>query len=147
MATIPLSPDLAGQAPADADLSTLRLYVLRAAYLLVGLGMGSIIIPALFDHAPADRGVIASLLSAMCLLDLLGLRYPRQMLPLLLFEFAWKAIWVGFYGLPQWLGGTLPPTFADDFPAILGGMMLMPLVIPWGFVWRQYVRKPMESWR
>ena len=49
-----------------------------------------------------------------------------------------------FYGLPQWAAGTYPPTFAEDFFNIAFGVILMPLVIPWGYVWRRYVRQPAE---
>ena len=129
------------------ELSLARLYVLRAIYLLIAVGEGSIVIPALIYHQPAARGVIPSLLAAMCLLDLIGLKYPRQMLPLLLFELAWKTIWMLAFGLPQWSSGQTPPTFAADFKAIALGVILMPLVIPWGYVWRRYVKAPADRWR
>src|SRR3954462_2194181 len=129
------------------ELSLFRLYVMRAIYLLIGLGEGSQIAPALFVHEPTARGVIPALLAGMCLLMLLGLRYPRQMLPLLLFEFAWKYIWFFAFGLPQYMSGQVPPTFADDFPAITLGVVIMPLVIPWGYVWRHYVKQPGDRWR
>lgn len=132
---------------AGADLSLRRLYVLRGTYLLIAVGEGSIMIPVLFNHALTERGVIASLLSGMCILDLIGVRYPRQMLPLLLFELAWKLVWMLAFGLPQYLSGETPPTFTDDFPAILFGVVLMPLVIPWSFVWRHYARAPGDRWR
>ncbi len=90
---------------------------------------------------------MTSLLFAMCLLDLVGVRYPRQMLPLLLFEFAWKTTWMLAFGLPQWSSGQHPPTFAGDFTAIGFGVILMPLVIPWGYVWRRYVKAPGDRWR
>ena len=80
-------------------------------------------------------------------LGFLGLRYPLQMLPLLLFEFVWKTIWLLDFGLAQWLSGNKPPTFADDFFAIMIGVILMPIVIPWGYVWRRYVRATGERWR
>ena len=129
------------------DLTLFRLYLLRGVYLLIGLGEGSQVAPGLFVHEPAARGVIASLLAGMCLLDLLGIRYPRQMLPLLLFELAWKLIWMLAFGLPQWSSGVGPPTFAEDFFNIAFGVILMPLVIPWGYVWRQYVKAPGDRWR
>jgi hypothetical protein len=129
------------------ELSLPRLYVMRAMYLLIGLGEGSQVAPALFVHDPAARGVIPALLAGMCLLDLLGLKYPRQMLPLLLFEFAWKYIWLFAFGLPQWFSGQQPPTFAEDFFNIGFGVVIMPFVIPWGFVWRNYVKAPAERWR
>ena len=128
-------------APPDArELTLFRLYVLRTTYLLIGLGEGSQVAPALFVHDPTARGVIPSLLAGMCLLCLAGLRYPRQMLPILLFEAAWKSIWFFAYGLPQWLSGQQPPTFAEDFFNIGFGVILMPLVIPWGYVWRTYAK-------
>ena len=105
------------------------------------------IVPLLLSHEPTVRGVIPSLLGAVWLLAFLGLRYPLQMLPLLMFEFAWKAIWAVAYGLPQWSAGQLPPTFADDSFAIAMGVILVPLAIPWGYVWRRYVSAPSERWR
>jgi hypothetical protein len=131
----------------DGELSLTRLYVLRFIYLLIALGEGSQVIPVLFNHEPTGRGVMPSLLTGMCLLDLLGIKYPRQMLPLLLFEFAWKAIWVSFFGLPQYFSGQMPATWAEDFKAIAAGVILMPLIIPWGYVWRHYVKAPGDRWR
>jgi len=132
---------------ADGDVSLVRLYVLRATYLLLVIGLGSMIVPPLIAHEPMARGVIPSLLGALWLLAFLGLRYPLTMLPLLLFEFAWKTIWFFDYGLPQWSTGHKPPTFSDDFGAILAGVILMPIVIPWGYVWRHYLKAPGNRWR
>ena len=72
---------------------------------------------------------------------------PSRMPPLLMFEFAWKSIWMVAYGLPQWSAGQLPPTFAEDFFNIGLGVILMPLVIPWGYVYRHYVKQPGARWR
>jgi hypothetical protein len=131
----------------ENGVSLARLYVLRATYLLLIVGLGAVNLPQLLNHGADARGVIPSLLGALWLLAFFGLRYPLQMLPLLLFEFAWKTIWLFDYGLPQRLSGQIPPTFADDFPAILAGVILMPLVIPWGYVFSHYVKKPGTRWR
>ena len=132
---------------ADTDVSLARLYVLRATYLLLIVGLGAMNLPVLISHEPMSRGVIPSLLGAIWLLAFIGLRYPLQMLPLLLFEFAWKAIWVLAFGLRQWSAGHMPPTWHEDFKAIVGGVILMPIVIPWGYVYRRYVKQPSERWR
>jgi hypothetical protein len=129
------------------QVSLVRLYVLRAAYLLLVVGIGAMILPPLISHAPTARGVIPSLIGAVGLLALIGLRHPLPMLPLLMFEFAWKTLWLLVFGLPQWSSGQLPPTFAEDFPNILFGVVLMPVVIPWAYVWRQYVKAPGARWR
>jgi hypothetical protein len=130
-----------------AEVSLVRLYALRATYLLLVVGLGATIVPEIPGHALVSRGVIPSLLGALWALAFLGLRYPLQMLPLLMFEFAWKAIWLLAYGLPQRFAEQMPPTFAADFPAIAFGVLLMPLVIPWGYVWRHYVMRPGARWR
>lgn len=131
---------------ADRDVPLWRLYVLRGMYLVIVVGLGAMIVPEILDHELTSRGVIPSLLGAVWLLSLLGLRYPLAMLPVLMFELAWKAIWMIFYGLPQWSAGHYPATFAEDFFNIaFGGVLLF--VIPWGYVWRQYVRQPAERWR
>ena len=101
----------------------------------------------LVSHAPMARGVIPSLLGAVWLLAFVGLRYPLQMLPLLIFEFVRKTNWLIAFGLPQWSSGQLPPTFAEDFQAIGMGVILMPLVIPWGYVYRHYVKQRADRWR
>ncbi|HSQ99742.1 MAG TPA: hypothetical protein VLM36_07480 [Sphingomicrobium sp.] len=129
------------------EVSLVRLYVLRATYLLLVVGLGATIAPILFRHEPLARGVIPSLLGAVWLLAFVGLRYPLQMLPLLIFEFAWKTIWLIAFGLPQWSSGQLPPTFAEDFKAIAAGVILMPIVIPWSYVYRHYVKQPASRWR
>lgn len=129
------------------EVSLTRIYVLRATYLLLVIGLGAMIVPDVVSHAVISRGVIPSLLGGVWVLAFVGLKYPLQMLPLLMFEFAWKSIWMVAYGLPQWSSGQLPPTFADDFFNIGLGVILMPLVIPWGYVYRHYVKQPGERWR
>lgn len=137
----------ADDAIVQGEVSLIRIHVLRAAYLLLVIGLGAMVVPEIISHPPASRGVIASLLGGVWVLAFLGLRYPLQMLPLLLFEFTWKAIWMVAYGLPQWSSGQLPPTFAEDMFNIAFGVILMPLVIPWSYVWRHYVVASSERWR
>jgi hypothetical protein len=137
----------ASLAEKPGEVSMIRLYVLRAAYLLLVVGLGAMIVPDILSHDPLSRGVIPSLLCALWALAFLGLRYPLEMLPLLMFELAWKAIWMAAYGLPQWFAGRAPPTFGDDFFNIALGVVLMPLVIPWPYVWRHYAKRPGARWQ
>jgi hypothetical protein len=131
----------------EGEVSLVRLYVLRATYLLLIVGIGGMVGPEILNHPVTNRGVIAALLGGVGLLALLGLRYPLQMLPLLMFEFTWKVIWVAAYGVPQWSAGQLTPVTSEDLVNTLVGVILMPLVIPWPYVWRHYVRAPAERWR
>lgn len=134
--------------PARPDAVPLwRLHVLRATYLLLVVGVGAMILPVIVSHEPTARGVIPSLLCGVWLLAFVGLKLPLRMLPLLMFEFAWKTVWLLAFGLPQYFSGQQPPTFAEDFFNIAVGVILMPIVIPWGYVWRHYVKAPAERWR
>jgi hypothetical protein len=132
---------------AATEVSLVRLYLLRAMYLLLVFGLGALIVPDILSHRTMERGVIASLLGCVWLLAFLGLRYPLRMLPLLMFELGWKSIWMLAYGLPQWASGQLPPTFAEDMFNIALGVVLVPLVMPWTYVWRRYAKAPGARWR
>ena len=135
------------QASVGQEVSLARIYVLRATYLLLVIGLGGMIVPDVISHPIISRDVIPSLLGAVWVLAFVGLKYPLEMLPLLMFEFAWKSIWMVAYGLPQWSAGQLPPTFAEDSFNIGLGVILMPLVIPWGYVYRHYVKQSGARWR
>ena len=146
MASMSASASTPDQRATDSEVSLARLYVLRAMYLLLVVGLGAMIVPEILSHELTSRGVIPSLLGAVWVLAFLGLRYPLAMLPVLMFELMWKAIWMVSYGLPQWSSGQQPPTFAEDFVNIGTGAILL-FVIPWGYVWRHYIKEPSERWR
>lgn len=129
----------------QSEVSLARLYVLRAMYLLLVIGGAVVFLPQLIDHEVTARGVIPSMLGGLWLLACFGLRYPLQMLPILLFELAWKTIWLLDYGLPQWRAGVHTTQFTEDFKAIGLGVILIP-IIPWGYVFRHYVKKPGARW-
>ena len=138
---------LAAPASVESEVSLVRLYVLRAMYLVLVIGGGIVFLPQLIGHEPTARGVIPSMLAAMWLLACFGLRYPLQMLPILLFELAWKTIWLVDYGLPQWRAGVNTPVFKEDFKAIALAPVIFILVIPWGYVYRHYLKNPGARWR
>ena len=133
------------RATPEGDVSLLRLYILRAMYLVLVVGLGAMIVPEILSHQLTSRGVIPALLGAVWLLAFIGLKHPLEMVPLLLFELVWKTIWMAFYGLPQWSAGRYPPTFAEDMFNIAFGAVLL-LVIPWGYVWRHFVKRPGARW-
>jgi hypothetical protein len=132
-------------AAVEREVSLARIYVLRAMYLLLVGGGAIVFLPQLIHHDPTAHGVIPSMLGGLWVLACFGLRYPLQMLPILLFELAWKTIWLIDYGLPQWRAGVHTPQFTEDFKAIALGVILIP-VIPWGFVFRHYLKMPGARW-
>ena len=131
-----------------SEVSTLRLYLLRAMYLFMALGLAIFELPALLHPEDLSRldGVILSVLGAFALLAAVGIRYPIKMLPLLLFEFVWKSMWVLIFGLPLLLSGGLDPGTTETLIACLMGVVLVPLVMPWGYVLKHYLRAPGDRW-
>ncbi len=134
---------------AKPGVSLFRLYTLRLTYLVLAVGLGAMIWPAVISHTPAfalAHGIQAALLAAIGLTAVLGLRYPVQMLPLLLFEFTWKAIYLVAFALPLWRADQITPAAAADIQAVIMVVIFVPL-IPWSYVWKQYALKPGERWR
>jgi hypothetical protein len=132
------------------ELSLVRLYLLRAMYLLIGLAEGLQIWPAILHHArpwTMWHGVGMSFLGALTALSLLGVRYPIKMLPLLIFELAWKLLWVLAAWLPLWLAHRVDADTADQFFPIFLGVVLVPLVLPWRYIWKNYVTAAGDRWR
>ncbi|KAF1716276.1 hypothetical protein CSC74_10535 [Pseudoxanthomonas yeongjuensis] len=131
------------------EVSLLRLYLLRAMYLLIAAGLGIVLWPSIVSSAgtAADSNtVVMALLGSLSLLCLLGIRYPLRMLPLLIFELVWKTIWVVAFALPLWLAGTLDAYGRETLFACMVGVVLVPLVIPWGHVYRTYLAARGEAW-
>jgi hypothetical protein len=123
-------------------VSVFRLYLLRAGYLLLVLGLGSIIWPSILDQTKSwelMHGVVISMLGAMSLLAVIGLRYPLRMLPLLFFELAWKTIWLVRVALPLWSTHQMDADTTETvFECLMAVIFLA--IIPWDYVFRTYVK-------
>lgn len=132
------------------EISILRLYLLRAAYLFIAVGLAFMIWPGILNHSvdvPHMNGVVRSLLGAVSLLSVLGIRYPLQMLPVLLFELVWKLIWILSFGLPLWSANRLGPGTQETLIDCLFGIVLVLIVLPWRYVLTRYVKVPGDRWR
>jgi hypothetical protein len=134
---------------AAMSVSLPRLYLLRLGYLVVAVGLALTKWPLLINHDrpwPLFEGVETCMLVALSLLAFLGLRYPLQMLPILLYELAWKLIWVAVVVLPLWLANQIDPATLRVFYSCLVVLIVL-AVIPWRYVVAHYVRKPGDPWR
>jgi hypothetical protein len=129
-------------------VSTLRLYLLRAGYLLIAAGLGSQIWPQILQHdKPWElmHGVVISMLGALSVLAALGLRYPLAMLPILFFEMAWKSIWLLSVALPAWSSGQMDAgTTETAFECLI--VVVFPFLMPWRYVFHHYVSKTSDPW-
>jgi hypothetical protein len=135
------------------EVSTVQLYLLRAGYLILVLGLGTTVWPAMIAHTTWTltlspwRGVGNSLLAALALLAALGVRYPLKMLPLLFFEVTWKAIWLIAVALPLWRRhGTIDADMAETIRACLMGVVFL-FLIPWRYVYSSFVQGAGDRWK
>jgi hypothetical protein len=131
------------------EVSLSRLYVLRALYLLVVIGLGINIWPTIIRHATPwgfFYGVELCMMASFSLLCAVGIRYPLQMLPVLMWELIWKTIWLAIVALPLWLSGNLEEKMLPDVFAI-SLVVLVYLAIPWSYVYSHYVKKHGDKWR
>ncbi len=132
------------------ELPLYRLYLLRAMYALIALAQGSQTWTAIFQRThpwTMWHGVGMAMLGALTALCLLGVRYPVKMLPLMIFEFAWKLLWVVAAWLPLYFAHRVDADTGEVFFSIALGVVLVPLIIPWGYVWKTYVTAPGDRWR
>jgi hypothetical protein len=127
------------------DVSTFRLYLLRASYLFVVVGLGFMIWPGILDHTPSwtlMRTVVHAMLGAVSILCVIGVFHPLRMIPVLLFELTWKALWLVAFALPLWRADRLDPQTMTSVGECVFGVVVVSLVLPWGHVWRRYLRGP-----
>jgi len=131
------------------ELSLFRLYTLRAAYLIMAGGLGAFVWPAVVRHtnnfAIAHGGEVA-MLAGLGAVAALGLRYPVQMLPVLVFEVVWKAIYLVAFAYPVWSAHQITAAMAEDIKAVSMVVILLPL-IPWRYVFVNYVMKSGDRWK
>ena len=128
------------------ETSTFRLYLMRLLYLLNFVLLGLDVWPGIINHVGTwdpVRGVAFSFWAALSALSGLGLRYPIKMLPLLLLQLFYKGVWLIAVALPMWSA----VRSTDLAKAMVIGVVLDLIVIPWPYVIATFVTKPGDRWR
>ena len=139
----------ADRPPAPTGLSVRRLNIMRIGYAVMGVGIAARNWPLILNRHepwPLYEGVTKYMLVAMGLLALLGLRYPVKMLPILLFESAWKLLWLGAIAAPLWMRGEMDSATSEVAGTVMWVVIIL-AVIPWRYVFTQFVRQPGDPWR
>ena len=127
------------------EVSTLRLYLMRALYLL-NFALGAFVWPDIIKHRGLSdplQAVAISFWAALFTLSGLGIRYPLKMLPLLFMQLFYKSLWLIAVALPLWLAGRS----TDLTDGMVIGVVLDLIVIPWPYVLATYVKERGDRWR
>ena len=128
------------------ETSTFRLHLMRLAYLGNFVGLGLSVWPEMISHAGAwdpVKGAAFSFWAALSALSGLGIRYPLRMVPVLLLQLLYKSIWLIAVYLP--LSSAGPSTGLTR--AMVGGVVMDLIVIPWPHVLASYVKRRGDRWR
>nr|WP_294850251.1 hypothetical protein [uncultured Sphingomonas sp.] len=136
--------------PTFPPVALWRINAMRFLFLLMAVVMGMMFVwPQLLFHSadwPVHKGLAKSMLAALALLSLWGVRYPMQMLPLMLYEIAWKTIWLTLIAGRAWMAGKWTPEIESLFQDCIG-IIIAYFIVPWSYVWARYVKQPMEPLR
>lgn len=123
-------------------VSIARLWLMRALFAITGLLFGVPTLIAIFEdwgtYEPLE-GVAYAFWGALGVLALIGVRYPLSMLPVLLIQFFYKMIWLLAVGYPLLNAGPLDEYASSMMDAMRTGVLLDIIVIPWVFVFKQYI--------
>ncbi|MBS0295380.1 MAG: hypothetical protein JSR45_03650 [Proteobacteria bacterium] len=114
----------------------------------MAVGLNVEIWPVILNHRPEweiMHGVASCMLGALAVMAVIGLRYPLKMLPVLLFEMTWKAIWLTAVALPLWQAGRVDAATAETIKACLMAV-IFPVVMPWRYLARQFLAARGDRW-
>ncbi len=114
----------------------LRL-IFAAMAIILGFKQWSYIFDGTADWT-SWRGLGHSMLATLALLAIAGVFHPLKLLPLMLYEMAWKTVWLLIIALPAWLQTEPVPTIVN-VPASIIGIGVLSILVPWRYVWWRYI--------
>lgn len=120
-----------------------RLHVMRGLFFLNFISLASDNWSAiLFPKEQLDTlsGVAISFWAGFALLNLIGVRFPLRMVPILMLQLLYKSGWLLGTYLPAKNAGLLNDSLEEFFWICVGGVVLNLLIIPWGYVYRAFIK-------
>lgn len=124
------------------ELSLFRVNLMRGLYFLTFIGLAKqawteILFPV--EALGYLEGVAFSFWASYATLMVIGVRYPLKMLPFLFLQLLYKATWaLGVY-LPMKSEGLVSPAAESFLWICVVAVILDLVVIPWAYVYRNYV--------
>jgi hypothetical protein len=126
----------------------INVWLLRVFYFLMAAFVGTDAWRTILTHQGAwdpVRAVAWCGWAAYPTLAVLGLVHPLRMLPIMLFMIFYKTLWLAVVAYPLWRAGTLGASPANEMAHVFIWVCVPLVVLPWGYVWRTYVRWPGKS--
>jgi len=120
----------------------IQVYVLKLFFLLMFLFAAKDAWSELITHEGEWNPEIAiawCAIAAYTTLSGLGIFHTLKMLPIMLFMFLYKGLWLFFVAYPLWKNETLIGNEAEDWVPIFMLMVIPIIFTPWKYVFKTYV--------
>ncbi|MBO6794122.1 MAG: hypothetical protein JJ895_09430 [Balneolaceae bacterium] len=120
----------------------IQVYVLKLFFGLMFFLAGKdawtelITYPGPWDN---EIGIAWCAMAAYTALSGLGMIHTLRMLPIMLFMFLYKGLWLGFVAFPMWKAGTLAGSDTAEWAAIFMIMIIPFAFTPWNYVFKTYI--------
>ena len=120
----------------------INVYLMRVLYFLMAVFLAMDVWTYILGHKgpwePQDA-MAWSVWAGFSTLAILGVFHPVKMIPILLLEIFYKSLWLILVAYPLWRAGTLAGSPAEQETYVFLPVVIVILIIPWGYVLRNYV--------
>ncbi len=125
-----------------------RLHTMRGLFFLNFISLAfdnwsTILFPG--EHMGVLTGVAVSFWAGFSLLNLIGVRFPLKLLPILMLQLLYKSAWIIGTYWPARSAGIIDAAIQEFFWICLAGIALNLVIIPWGYVYQEYVKNFFRS--
>ncbi|HEV7163987.1 MAG TPA: hypothetical protein VGO35_01185 [Gammaproteobacteria bacterium] len=120
----------------------INIYLLRTLYFLMATMLAYDVWSYTLGHrGPWENkeGIAWSVWAGFSTLAILGVFHPLKMIPILLLEIFYKSLWLILVAYPLWKAGTLTGSPAEGTFYVFIPVVIVYLIMPWGYVFRTYV--------
>ena len=128
-----------------------NIYFMRLIYALMFFVLGIDVWGYIFSHPGPwgeNEAVAWSVWAAFSILAFLGMFRTVEMIPILLLEILYKALWLILVALPLWQSGEMQDSGMEETTFAFVLVILPILATPWGYVFSRYVLgKPAQGTR
>ena len=123
----------------------IHIYLLRLLYILMFFVLGRETWTQILTHqGPWDpfKAMAWCVWTAFATLAGVGIFRPLKMLPIVLLEIFYKVLWLIIVAYPLWAKGALWGSPAESIASPFLWVILPIVVVPWGYVFVNYIYKP-----